>query len=465
MSSKLAVVILAAGQGTRMKSRRPKVLHPIAGRPMINHVVGTAEALDPARIVVVVGPEDDAVREAVAPHPTVVQAERLGTAHAVAAARPLLEDFDGDVMVLYGDCPLTRPQTLRRMVEAARGEPAPGVVVLGFRKQPPHEYGRLVLDARGRLERVVEHRDASPEEREITLCNSGFMLVDGKRLWGWLERVGNDNAKGEYYLTDLIALANADGAPCVHVEGDARELLGANSRAELAEAENMYQQRLREEAMAAGVTLVAPETVWLSWDTRLGQDVTIGPNVVIGPGVSIGDNVTVHPFCHIQGATIEDDTEVGPFARLRPGAVIQAEARVGNFVEVKKATVERGAKVNHLSYVGDARVGAGANVGAGTITCNYDGFTKSFTDIGANAFVGSNTALVAPVKVGDGAIVAAGSVITKDVAVDALAVARASQMELAGWAERFRERHRKREEERAAKDSGGEDAKDGKNGS
>ncbi len=445
MSSKLAVVILAAGQGTRMKSRLPKVLHPVAGRSMIAHVVAAAGDLKPDRIVVVVGPGHEAVREAVAPHDSVVQEERLGTAHALATARPLLEGFDGDVLVLYGDCPLIRGETLARMTAAARAEPRPGGVVLAFRKAPPHEYGRLVLAADGRVERIVEHRDADEAERAIELCNSGVMLADAARLWDWVGRIGNNNAKGEYYLTDLVGLATADGLPCVHVEGAAEELLGANSRAELAEVERALQRRLRAAAMDAGVTMTDPESVWLSWDTRLGRDVTIGPNVYFGPGVSVGDNVAIRPFCHLEGTDVADDAVVGPFARLRPGAVIGAAARVGNFVEVKKATIEDGAKVNHLSYVGDARVGAGANVGAGTITCNYDGFSKAFTDIGDNAFVGSNTALVAPVKIGDGAIVAAGSVITKDVAADALAVGRASQMELAGWADRFRERHRRRD--------------------
>jgi bifunctional UDP-N-acetylglucosamine pyrophosphorylase / glucosamine-1-phosphate N-acetyltransferase len=436
-SSKLAVIVLAAGQGTRMKSSLPKVMHPLAGRPMVSHLLDTVAGLSPDRLIVVVGPDMEVVSKAVAPNPTVVQAERLGTGHAVAQAKAALGDFDGDVLVLYGDTPLITRDTLERMLAERRGHRDPAVVVLGFKPADPAHYGRLVVGAEG-LKAIVEYRDASADQRENPLCNSGVMAIDGNRLWGLIDQVDNSNSKGEYYLTDIVALARAAGATCTHVEGDPSELLGVNSRTELAGAEALVQTRLREKAMEGGATLIDPASIWLSWDTVIGQDVTIWPHVVFGPGVTVGDRVEIKGFCHFEGCTIESGVLAGPFARLRPGAEIGADAHIGNFVEVKKATVESGAKINHLAYVGDARVGAGANVGAGTITCNYDGFNKSFTDIGRGAFIGSNTSLVAPVKIGDGAVVGAGSVITKEVTEGALAVARGSQMELKGWAERYR---------------------------
>ncbi len=436
-SSKLAVIVLAAGMGTRMKSSLPKVMHPLAGRPMVSHLLDTVSGLAPDRMVVVVGPDMDVVSKTVAPHPTVIQADRLGTGHAVAQAKAALGEFDGDVLVLYGDTPLITRATLERMLAERRGPRDPAVVVLGFKPADPGHYGRLVVGAEG-LKAIVEYRDATPDQRENPLCNSGVMAIDGNRLWSLIERVDNKNSKGEYYLTDIVALARADGATCTHVEGDPAELLGVNSRSELAVAEALVQARLRETAMDNGATLIDPATVWFSWDTRIGRDVTVWPHVVFGPGVRVGDNVEIKGFCHFEGCSIKDGVAAGPFARLRPGAEIGENAHIGNFVEVKKATIEAGAKVNHLTYIGDARIGAGANVGAGTITCNYDGFNKSFTDIGAGAFIGSNTSLVAPVKIGDGAVVGAGSVITKEVTPGALAVARGSQMELKGWAERFR---------------------------
>jgi bifunctional UDP-N-acetylglucosamine pyrophosphorylase/glucosamine-1-phosphate N-acetyltransferase len=439
-SSKLAVIVLAAGMGTRMKSSLPKVMHPLAGRPMVSHLLDTVSGLSPDRMVVVVGPDMEVVSRTVAPHPTVIQADRLGTGHAVLQAKAALGQFDGDVLVLYGDTPLITRATLERMLAERRGPREPAVVVLGFKPVDPAQYGRLVVGAEG-LKAIVEYRDATPDQRENPLCNSGVMAIDGNRLWSLIERVDNKNSKGEYYLTDIVALARADGATCSHVEGDPAELLGVNSRTELAVAEGLVQARLREAAMENGATLIDPATVWLSWDTRIGKDVTIWPHVVFGPGVTIGDNVEIKGFCHFEGCVVEDGVAAGPFSRLRPGAEIGEGAHIGNFVEVKKATVEAGAKVNHLTYIGDARVGAGANVGAGTITCNYDGFNKSFTEIGAGAFIGSNTSLVAPVKIGDGAVVGAGSVITKEVSPGALAVARGSQMELKGWAERFRAQH------------------------
>ncbi|WP_009869532.1 bifunctional UDP-N-acetylglucosamine diphosphorylase/glucosamine-1-phosphate N-acetyltransferase GlmU [Paramagnetospirillum magnetotacticum] len=436
-SAKLAVIVLAAGMGTRMKSSLPKVMHPLAGRPMVSHLLDTVSGLAPDRMVVVVGPDMEVVSKTVAPHPTVIQADRLGTGHAVLQAKSALGEFDGDVLVLYGDTPLITQATLERMLAERRGPRDPAVVVLGFKPDDPGHYGRLVVGAEG-LKAIVEYRDATPDQRENPLCNSGVMAIDGNRLWSLIERVDNKNSKGEYYLTDIVALARADGATCTHVEGEPSELLGVNARSELAVAESLVQARLRLAAMDNGATLIDPSTVWFSWDTRIGRDVTIWPHVVFGPGVTVGDNVEIKGFCHFEGCTVEAGVAAGPFSRLRPGAEIGEGAHIGNFVEVKKATVEAGAKINHLAYVGDARVGAGANVGAGTITCNYDGFNKSFTDIGAGAFIGSNTSLVAPVKVGDGAVVGAGSVITKEVTPGALAVARGSQMELKGWAERFR---------------------------
>jgi bifunctional UDP-N-acetylglucosamine pyrophosphorylase/glucosamine-1-phosphate N-acetyltransferase len=440
MNTKLAIVVLAAGQGTRMRSDRPKVLHPLAGRPMIRHILETLEQLAPERLVVVIGEEMATVSAVVAPHPTVVQAERLGTAHAVMAAGDALAGFDGDVLIAYADTPLISAETFRRVLAARRSSPHPAVVVLGFRPADAGAYGRLVTGDDGGLEAIVEAKDATPDERAIGLCNSGMMVVNGSRLADLLARIGNDNAKGEYYLTDLVHLAREEGLACAVVEGAVEELIGVNSRADLAAAEAVVQAGLRARAMAEGATLVDPATVFFSWDTRLGHDVTVAPFVTFGPGVSVGNAVEIRSFCHLESATIADGALIGPYARLRPGANIAEAAHVGNFVEIKNATVEAGAKVNHLTYIGDARIGAAANVGAGTITCNYDGFTKSFTDIGAGAFIGSNSSLVAPVRIGDGAIVGAGSAIASDVAADALALTRAPQAEKAGWARAFRQR-------------------------
>ncbi|MCH6591197.1 MAG: bifunctional UDP-N-acetylglucosamine diphosphorylase/glucosamine-1-phosphate N-acetyltransferase GlmU [Proteobacteria bacterium] len=437
---KTAAIVLAAGLGTRMESRLPKVLHPLAGRPMIGHLMETLAGMELERILVVVGDDMEAVADAVAPHPTVVQKDRLGTGHAVRTACAAVDGFDGTVLVLYADAPLISRQTLMRMLEARRRAPGPAVVVLGFRPSDPGPYGRLIVGADGTLQAIVEAGDATPEQGAIALCNAGVMAIDAAPLPGLLERIGRDNAKGEVYLTDIVAIARGDGLACAVVEGDEAELIGVNSRADLARAEAVVQERLRAAAMAGGASLADPETVYFSHDTRLGRDVTVGPHVVFGPGVAVGDDVEIRAFCHIEGARIAAGARIGPFARLRPGADIAAEAHIGNFVEIKNTTVETGAKINHLAYVGDSRVGAKANVGAGTITCNYDGFAKHHTDIGAGAFIGSNTALVAPVTVGDGAIIGAGSVITGDVAADALALTRADQEERKGWAKRFRGR-------------------------
>ncbi|MEX2630626.1 MAG: bifunctional UDP-N-acetylglucosamine diphosphorylase/glucosamine-1-phosphate N-acetyltransferase GlmU [Tistlia sp.] len=442
MTAPLAVVVLAAGKGTRMKSDLPKVLHAVAGRPMIDWVLEAAAALDPRQIVVVVGPDMAELAAAVEPHRTAVQAEQLGTADAVGAARQALADSleaGADVLVLYGDGPLIEPETLRRMAEA-RATGRADYVWLGFRPADPTGYGRLLLEADGEVARIVEEQDASDEQRRIDLCWGGLLLARGPALFDQLPRIGNDNAKGEYYLTSLVELARAAGQRSLVVECSAEEVVGVNSRAELAEAEALLQARLRGRAMAGGATLLDPASVHLSWDTRLGRDVVVEPQVFFGPGVVVGDGVRIRAFSHLEGCRIERGATVGPFARLRPGAELGEGARVGNFVEIKAATLGPGAKVNHLSYVGDATVGAGANLGAGTITCNYDGFRKSRTDIGPGAFIGSNTALVAPVSIGAGAIVGAGSTISGEVPDEALALSRAEQTIRPLAARRFRDR-------------------------
>tara|TARA_R110002110_G_scaffold40995_5_gene130706 strand:- start:5460 stop:6770 length:1311 start_codon:yes stop_codon:yes gene_type:complete len=422
-----------------MKSDLPKVLHRVANRPMVSHLLDALSAISSERTVVVVAPGMTQLAEAVAPAETAVQTEALGTGHAVLAARSQMADFTGDVLVLFGDTPLLTAETMQNMLAARRAADDPAVVVLGFRPDDPAEYGRLVTAEDGGLEAIVEFKDANDAQREIGLCNAGIMAIDGEHLFALLDAVGNDNANGEYYLTDIVALARDRGLRCAVVEAaDPVEVMGVNSRAQLAEAEAAMQARLRDRAMAGGVTMTDPETVWLSADTKIGRDVVIGPNVFFGTGVTIADNVEIKAFCHIDQAEVAAGAVIGPFARLRPGAKLERNVHVGNFVEIKQALVEEGAKVNHLTYIGDARIGPRANIGAGTITCNYDGFFKDLTDIGADAFIGSNSALVAPVKIGDGATVGAGSVITSDVEADALAVARGRQKSIGGWAKAFR---------------------------
>ena len=437
--NRIAAVVLAAGKGTRMKTELPKVLHKLAGRPMIAHVLANLAPLACERIVVVIGPGMGGIAAAVAPHATALQAEPLGTGHAVLAARAALQGSVGDVLIVYGDCPFISSATIGRLLARRRAADRPAVVALGMRPADPAQYGRLIVGADGMLEAIVEYRDAGAEQRAITLCNSGVMAIDGQRLFALLDRVGNANAKGEYYLTDVVAIARADGAACAVVEAPADELIGINSRAELAAAEAILQDRLRAQAMEDGATLIDPQTVFFSFDTRLGRDVLVGPNVVFGPGVDVGDGAEIKAFCHLEGARVAAGAAIGPFARLRPGTIIGERARIGNFVEAKNANVGPGARANHLTYLGDAVVGAGANVGAGTITANYDGFNKHKTEIGAGASIGSNSVLVAPVKVGRGAIVGAGSVITQSVSADALALARGRQAEKPGWAAKFRE--------------------------
>ena len=436
----VAIVILAAGQGTRMKSDLHKVLHPIAGRPMLLHLLASAAEISPAHIVVIAGAQREQIEAAVEPLgvQVVVQAEQLGTGHAVLQAQEALADFDGDVLILYGDVPLVRAGTMERMLKRLRDKDAPLAVVLGFRPADPAAYGRIVSEDNRTIAKMVEFKDATPAERRVNLCNSGLMAVKSSDLFTLLAEVGNNNAAAEYYLPDIVMHALNRGRVSAFIETAAAEVAGVNSRAELAAVEADWQAARRTEVMTSGATLIVPETVWFAWDTQVGRDVVLEPNIYFGPGVTLADKVTIRAFSHLEGATVGEGAEVGPFARLRPGTVLGEKAKVGNFVEVKKTTMGPGAKANHLTYLGDAHVGAGANVGAGTITCNYDGFFKHKTEIGAGAFVGSNSALVAPVTIGAGAIVAAGSVITADVAPDALAVARSKQESKPGWARGFR---------------------------
>ena len=436
-------VVLAAGEGTRMRSSVPKVLHKIAGREMLAHVVAAALAAGGADIAVVVGPgREDVAACARTMHPdckVFVQTERLGTAHAVLAAREALKAGYKHVVVLFGDTPLITSATLERMIDALRD--GAGIAVLGFEAENPAGYGRLVTEA-GELTAIVEEKDASDAERAITLCNSGVMAFSGELMPNLLDSIGNDNAKGEYYLTDAIALARSLDVKTVSRVADETEVGGVNDRIQLAAAEYAMQQRLREAAMMSGVTMRDPQSVYMNHDTKLGADVIVEQNVVFGPGVTIESGAQVRAFSHLEGCRVGANAQIGPYARLRPGADLAKGVRIGNFVEIKNARIAEGAKVNHLSYVGDATVGEAANIGAGTITCNYDGVSKHRTEIGANAFIGSNSALVAPVSIGAGAYVGSGSVITKDVEADTLAVGRGRQVEIPGWVARWRGKHK-----------------------
>jgi bifunctional UDP-N-acetylglucosamine pyrophosphorylase/glucosamine-1-phosphate N-acetyltransferase len=439
-SRRWLAVVLAAGEGTRMASSRPKVLHEVAGLSLIGHVLASASRAGADGVAVVVGPgrEDVAseVRRRRADARVFVQEKRLGTAHAVLAARDAIADGFDDVVVLFGDTPLVRAETIGDLrVPVAEGA---AVAVLGFEAEDPAGYGRLLVHD-GELTAIREHKDASPEERSVRLCNAGLMAFDGRRILGLLEAVGNANAAGEYYLTDAVEVARSRGMQARARTVAEEEVQGVNDRVQLAAAEAIAQRRLRKAAMLAGATMIAPETVFLSYDTVIGRDVLIEPHVVISPGSVLEDGCVVHAFTHIEGGRVGPGALVGPLARLRPGAVLATRSKIGNFVEIKNSTVGEGAKVNHFTYLGDTIVGAGANVGAGTITCNYDGFGKARTEIGAGAFIGSNSSLVAPVKIGDGAYVGAGSVITQDVPPDSLAVARARQFVREGWAKSFRE--------------------------
>ena len=446
----LAAVVLAAGKGTRMKSDRHKVLHPIAGRPMLEHLLASVAELGAARQVVVVGSGREQLEAQLGTRAAyAVQEPQLGTGHAVQQAEAALAGFAGDVLILYGDVPFVRPDTMRAMLARLHAADAPAVVVLGFEPADPLQYGRVIADADGRIAKMVEHKDASEAERACRLCNSGLMAVRAERLFDLLGKVGNDNSQGEYYLVDIVNIANAEGAHCaVVVTPDPDEVAGINSRSELAEAEARWQDRRRAQAMADGASLIAPQTVWFSWDTVIGRDVVVEPNVWFGPGVRVADRVTIRAFSHIEGASLASGVEVGPYARLRPGAVLGEGVKIGNFVEVKNATMAAGAKANHLTYLGDAEVGAGANIGAGTITCNYDGYFKHKTVIGPRAFIGSNSALIAPVRIGADAIVAAGSAVSRDVADGELRLVRADQLVKPGWADRFHDAMKKKKAER-----------------
>jgi len=445
----IAIVILAAGKGTRMKSDLHKVLHPIAGRAMLLHLMDSAAALAPQHQVVVVGSGRDQLERAVGARATIaVQDPQLGTAHAVQQAQAALAGFSGDVLVLYGDVPFVQAQTMRAMIDRLHAEDEPAVVVLGFEPDDALAYGRVIAD-HGQVRKMVEFKDATETERATRLCNSGLLAARAEDLFALLARVGNANAQGEYYLPDIVNIALADGrGAAVVITPDADEVAGINSRGELAEAEARWQARRRRAAMADGATLVAPDTVWFAWDTQIGRDVTIEPNVVFGPGTVVADHVTIHAFCHIEGARIARGASVGPFARLRPGADLGERSRVGNFVEVKNARLGEGAKANHLSYLGDADIGAAANIGAGTITCNYDGYFKYRTVIGERAFIGSNSALIAPVRIGADAIVAAGSAVSRDVSDGELRLVRAEQLVKPGWADRFHDAMKRKKAEK-----------------
>lgn len=444
-NSDIAVLILAAGKGTRMKSKLHKVLHPLGGRPMLHHLMDTLEVLTPRRKVIVVGSGKEQVEDSVGDQAEiVVQEPQLGTGHAVQVTSDQLRGFEGDVLVLYGDVPMLSATTLQKLIAVRRGPANPAVVVLGFEPEDTKAYGRLVVSDHGVLEAIVEHKDATDAQKAIKLCNSGIMALDGRVMFDLLDQLDDNNASKEFYLTDVVAIARKQGLDCAVSIADEAEVMGINSRRELAEAEAVFQNLKRQKFMDDGVTLLDPATVYFSYDTIIGSDVVIEPNVFFGPGVVIEEAVTLKAFSHFEGAIVRSGATVGPYARLRPKADVGQNAKIGNFVEIKKSIIEEGAKVSHLSYIGDAIVGAGANIGAGTITCNYDGYNKALTEIGKGAFIGSNTALVAPVKVGDGAIVGAGSVVTREVSSDALAVTRAPQKEINGWAAAFRSKQNKK---------------------
>jgi bifunctional UDP-N-acetylglucosamine pyrophosphorylase/glucosamine-1-phosphate N-acetyltransferase len=433
-------VVLAAGEGTRMRSSLPKVLHPIAGQSMLAHVLAAAPKGDRAELAVVVGPHHQAVaKEILGLRPEAkifVQGERLGTAHAVLAAREAIAAGADDLLVAFGDTPLISAETFARLRAPLKDGAA--LAVLGFRAADPTGYGRLLIDG-GRLTAIREHADASAEERKVMLCNAGVMAFDGRKALEILDGIGNTNAKGEYYLVDAVGIVRQQEGQAVVIETSEDEVRGINTKAQLAEAESVMQARLRRAALDAGVTLIAPDTVYLAADTTFGQDVTIEPFVVIGPGVSIADGAVIHSFCHITQCSIGRNAQVGPFARIRPGTSLGDGAKIGNFVEAKASTLGAGVKVNHLSYIGDTEIGPNTNVGAGTITCNYDGFGKHKTTIGKGAFIGTNSSLVAPIKIGDGAYIGSGSVITRDVPADAMAVERSAQNNREGGAARYRE--------------------------
>ncbi|MHA1539685.1 MAG: bifunctional UDP-N-acetylglucosamine diphosphorylase/glucosamine-1-phosphate N-acetyltransferase GlmU [Alphaproteobacteria bacterium] len=435
-------IILAAGQSSRMKSKTSKVLHPVAGQALIHYVLNTTQELRVDKTVVVISPDGQAIESAVAPIPSAIQDEALGTAHAVQAGLPALEGMSGFLLVLYGDTPFVSAETLQKMIATATTKKA-SIVVLGFTPTDPAQYGRLIVDASGNLKKIVEFREATDAEKAVTFCNSGVMLFRAEEAADLLNAVDNKNAKGEYYLTDTVEIAKSRGGKAFTVAADESELLGVNNRKDLALAENVVQEKLRHAALENGVSMVAPETVYLAADTVFERDVLIEPFVRFGRGVRVGEDSVIKSFSHIEGAIIGKNCAIGPHARIRPGTEIGDGSKIGNFVELKKAKIADKVAISHLSYIGDASVGTGANIGAGTITCNYDGFSKYQTEIGSGAFIGSNSALVAPVSIGDGAIIAAGSVITKNVETDALAVTRSPQKSLKEGGKKFRERQKK----------------------
>ncbi len=444
MSNNIAAIVLAAGKGTRMKSDLHKVLHPIAGRPMLMHLMASVDELNPAKKVVIVGDKADQLETALGGTAELaVQAPQLGTGHAVQQAEAALAGFDGDVLILYGDVPFVPATTMRAMIDRLNAPDGPAVVVLAFEPAEAQQYGRVITEG-DHVVKMVEHKDATEAERAVRLCNSGLMAAKSADLFALLSRVTDNNAAKEYYLVDIVNIANADGRHCAVVVTDPYDVAGINSRGELAAMEGEWQARRRVAAMEGGASLVAPDTVWFAWDTKLGRDVTIEPNVFFGPGVTVADKVTIRANSHIEGAMIGAGCEIGPFARLRPGTVLGEKVKIGNFVETKEAVLGAGAKASHLTYLGDATVGAGANIGAGTITCNYDGYFKYRTEIGERAFIGSNSALVAPVKIGRDAIVAAGSAVTRDVADGELRLVRGEQLVKPGWADRFHDTMRKK---------------------
>jgi bifunctional UDP-N-acetylglucosamine pyrophosphorylase / glucosamine-1-phosphate N-acetyltransferase len=446
--TKIAAIILAAGKGTRMKSDLHKVLHKIAGRPMLGHLLSNLDPLKPAVRVVVAGDKREQLEAALAKSSVriAIQQEQLGTAHAALQAKEALADFSGLVLVCFGDVPFLRSETVQQL--SALVEKEVKIAVLGFRPENPGAYGRIVTNGAGRIIKMVESKDASDDELKVNLCNSGVMVVHSDDIWRLLENVKNDNAAGEYYLPDIVNNAMGEGYVAMVIETGEDEVAGVNSREELAAMEAQWQVRRRAQAMADGATLIAPETVWFAYDTVIGRDVIIEPNVFFGPGVKVASNVKIKANCHIEGAALASGVEVGPFARLRPGAVMEEGSKIGNFVEMKNTTMGKGAKASHLTYLGDATVGANANIGAGTITCNYDGYFKYQTVIGEGAFIGSNSALVAPVKIGKDAIVAAGSAVTRDVADGELRMVRAEQSVKPGWADRFHDAMRKKKAEK-----------------
>jgi len=438
-----AAIVLAAGAGTRMKSSVPKVLHKVAGLPLLGHVVAALRGAGVARIVVVTSPAGEAVRDYARALgcESAIQHQQLGTGHAAASAKDALADFAGTLLIVNGDMPLITADVISECLAA---QTRTGLALLAFEPADAAQYGRVLLTPDGFLNRIVEYKDASEAERGVALCNAGCYAADAQKFFHWASLLKNNNAQGEYYLTDVPSLARTDGVKCALAVADEVSVTGVNSRAELADAEAKFQQRRRAELLKDGVTMTAPETVFFSHDTQIENDVEIEPFVVFGAGVTVKTGARIRSHSHLEGAQVAHRAIIGPFARLRPGAVIGEGAHVGNFVEIKNTNLGKGAKANHLTYLGDARVGAGANIGAGTITCNYDGFTKSITEIGAGAFIGSDTALVAPVRIGDGAIIAAGSVITQDVAADSLAIARGVLTEKPGWAKSFRDKQKDR---------------------